>query len=297
MGQVVAGAKIPDNPATRLSNLLADKALVKKTAANPGGGANPSASLLHKLPEAKLFSQLKEPLVKNPVQPNIAPKLAAREFFNQAAVNMGFPKDTLSSTLLAFVRFFSLPVSPELLGALRRQSLAAGKASPEAKALALVSALDKGVVLSPEALERYAGFLFPDTPSGDSGKRQKKREKPQENDPPAEKLQAIAEEEAKKDNLLDFMNQLPGKNGQYWLVFPFKVETDGIELNVVLRILKGFDKPGEQEQLIIDAAGPKTEWRFFVKKGPDGEILVRSGTDELYADLFAEDLLSVDKSV
>ena len=209
----------------------------------------------------------------------------ARELFKQTAAGLGFPTDRLSIALLAFARLFSLPPNQALLACLRRDLLASfkdssqGNAAPsgdektvlEAKALALVSALDKGVVLRPEALERYIRFLIPEAfgdrefpaPKGSAvrpgGGKENKTD--WEEIPQAEELRAIAEEQEDKDDLLDFMNLLPGKNGQYWIVLPFFISVKGIELKITIRVLKG-----ECDHLIADIVGPKRRWRCFINK-------------------------------
>ena len=141
----------------------------------------------------------------------------ARDIFKQTAAALGFPKDPLSIAILAFTRFFSL--SPGLLGTLRREILSMhktpspfdtkGKAALEAETLAQVIAKDKGAVLSPETLERYARFLMPpgseDTNEQESGKEKGKEEtpgrdtKPREEVPAADELQAMAGEQAEQD--------------------------------------------------------------------------------------------------
>ena len=238
---------------------LADKAAM--TGGNPPAGFSPKAAF---------FSQ-------NTV--------SAGELFKQTAAALKLPADTLNVTLLALSRFFSLPPSQALMTALRRDVLASSDSSPqtaaekaalEAKAMAAAAALDKGVTLSPEALERYARYL--ESPSftedGEAGGKNafggdgKKNPQDREEVPDKDELRAIAEEEAEKDSLLDFLNALPGKNGQYWAIFPFSITVRGAELRVFLRVLKGTPFfAGENEQLIVDIAAPKRQYRCFVKKG------------------------------
>jgi len=210
---------------------------------------------------------------------------SAGELFKQLAVALKLPADGLSVTLLAFSRFFSLSPSQALIAALRRDVLASSNSSPqtaaekavlEAKAMAAAAALDKGVVLSPEALERYARFLAPpafaeDGEAGgknafaDSGGRKNPRDR--EDAPDEDELRAIAEEASKEDDLLDVLNAIPGKNGHYWVVVPFTINVRGTELNVFLRILKGGTfSAGENEHLIVDIAASKRHYRCFLKK-------------------------------
>ena len=223
----------------------------------------------------------------------------ARELFLQTAAALGFPKDALSVTLLAFARFFSL--SPSLLGSLRREFLNSGKTPPalnnqgnetpqgrektvfEARALTAAAALDKGVTLSPEAQTNYSRYLIPpETPQekktgaefspGAGGGRNKGGDNEEnEKTPEAEKIKAIAEEESKKDKLLDFLNKLPGKNSQHWAVFPFRIEVRGIELQVLLRILKRESLLAEESAFVIaDISGPKRQWRCFLRERATG---------------------------
>ena len=224
----------------------------------------------------------------------------AGKLFMDAAASLGFPKDALSVALLVFTRFFSLSADKALIGNLRREILdqvktsspgtAEEKAALEARVMAAVIAADKGVFLSPAALERYARFLMPtafmpttskptvseekEAPSPKTAAaNQDSREKSQEKIPEAEELKAIAETQTQDDGLLDCFNRLPGKNGQNWLVFPFNINIKGIELKVLLRILisEHASVPGvlsatEDGQMIADIAGPKGQWRCYVKQ-------------------------------
>ena len=217
-----------------------------------------------------------------------------------AAANLGFPKDALSNAILVFTRFFSLSADKALIGNLRREILdllktsspgsAEEKAALEAKVMAAVIAVDKGVILSPMALERYARFLmqtifiapalmtksseekenpsFKAAASQDSGDKSpgNSLREALEDMPEPDELRAIAETQAQDDGLLDFFNHLPGKNGQYWFVFPFNINVKGIELKVLLRVLKSEDSSAPDGQLIADISGPKRQWRCFVSK-------------------------------
>ena len=251
---------------------------------------------------------------KGPVQEPVLAKLAestgknpTREFFSQTATALGLPVDRLSITLLAILRFFSLPLNQAAL--LRREFLATHKSGAslpasaasaasgasgltkekallEIKALVLTAAFDKGVILSSEALERYSRLLASpvftedfaedhaehgenETTDGGamSGRGGKDSKTDHDEVPDREELQAIAEKEAKEDRLLDFLNVLPGKNGQYWVVFPFKITVKGTELKVFIRLLNKEDYFKEKnENLIVDIAGPRRQYRCFLKK-------------------------------
>ena len=272
--KVLPGTKIPNE--LQFEGLKIPKGLIKPhgTAgkeALPGSetakiGLSQKSQLGQSLPLQDTNQSNTTPFLKgNPGEP----VFPARELFSQTAAALGLPKDPLSMALLAFTRFFSL--SPSLLGNLRRETLLSLKASGESpkesslvesRALALTAALDKGLSLSPAALELYARYFVPPV-QGNDDKPQKEREDP----PPAEELQAIAEEEAEKDDLLSFLNYLPGKNGQKWMVYSFCIRIKGIDYNVILRILK--QESGEEEYLIADISDPKRQWRSLLKRRGD----------------------------
>jgi len=82
------------------------------------------------------------------------------------------PPDGLSRSLIAFARFFGLPLEPKFLAALRRDALGAampgttgqeaaapGAASREAAALGAAAAADKGIKLGEKALKEYAAAI------------------------------------------------------------------------------------------------------------------------------------------
>ena len=219
------------------------------------GKALPSA------PESSgsLQAPLKQSRAENPAKV----LLPAMEVFRNTAASLGFPSDTLSTSLLAFLRMFSL--SPGMLGELRKETLAhlktaapkdkKEKAVLESKALAAVAAFDKGLKLNPAALERYANLLL--------AKEEAKtdRQTKEENINPDE-LKILIDKESQEDTFLEFMNYLPGKNGQKWHILPFTIKLDGTELNVILRILYARD----EECMIITVNAPKKQWHFFMRK-------------------------------
>lgn len=226
-------------------------------------------------------------LPQNPLSQNIVENssgqtqiFTAREIFRQTAAALGFPRDILSVTILAFSHFFSLSPNAALVGNLRREILsllknsppgnAAEKAALEAEVPAAAAAFDKGVSLTPEALEHYARFFsVPAQAVGGEGAGTGGGKKPpdRKESPDAEELRAIAEDGAEEDGLLEFLNAVPGKNGQRWMVFPFKITVKGTVLSVFLRILKreAF-AAGENACIIADISGPKRTWRFFLDR-------------------------------
>ena len=211
-------------------------------------------------------------LKQNSLKPQTVP---AVELFKGIALKMGLPNDKLSILILTITRFFSISPDKNLMANLRRETLnplkaglktsEAAKSEMEAKILALVSAIDKGVILLPEAMERYSRFFMPPSPQNQENETpsDKGKEKNREEVPPPEEIKAITEAEAQKDNLLDYMNQFPGKTGQYWTVFPLNLTIRGIGLKVILRILKGVPLTASKEffegQLIADISSPRRQ--------------------------------------
>jgi hypothetical protein len=219
-----------------------------------------------------------------------------RLFFKPLTLALGIPQDTLSSRLLSFFRYFSLPLEGEPIAKLRREVLNSrlagaslmegfpkgGKTADRgALALAAAAAADKGVVLSPEALAEYAAAIDPEEGqagdgglSGDSGQehpqdRKKKKEPPPSTDDDQE-LGALRKERAvfpARHPLLDLLNRLPGKNGLRWIVFPFTFSSGGVAFKVSLRILlndTGSSYGGTR--LVLDILSKKRHW-FFCLSG------------------------------
>lgn len=226
--------------------------------------------------------------------------------------SLKLPQDGLSSNLINYARFFSLPLEPALLSRLRRDALTvkalrngpgqrAGKAgSPEAAALAAAAAAAKGVELAPEALERYAAALDPDWGQKD-GTEQETPDQGSGGEAPDEDLRQGETEETQailreitgqlpglgtptgirgiaeppvrgslfngetEDPLLNFLNRLPDRNGNFWLVFPFKILLKKVEFRAAVRLLLRIDSVGKrQDRIAIDALGEKRRWLFIM---------------------------------
>jgi hypothetical protein len=223
------------------------------------------------------------------VPPLVFPDLKARELYKQPAAFLGLPQDTLSFVLISAIRYFFLPPDAALLSRLRGNLLASGAASApktggektalEAKAIAAAAAADKGLFLSPEALEEYAAAI-----EGGAWFSSRQEGQPEDEDLPdreetpegeeLEKLYLKANRSQEKGGggVLSWLNRLPGRNGQGWAVFPFKIKVRGVELRVFVRLLiKGhpfFASPGDtgQGSLIVDIEGPAQNWRFILER-------------------------------
>jgi hypothetical protein len=200
----------------------------------------------------------------------------------------GLPSDKLSASIVSFARFFSLPIKPELMAAIRHQALPSTMTMPSATAqspetvtqnretlsLAAAAAQDKGVELSPKGLETFAGTIDPDWQKRDSGRRnphgRREREKKAGNTindgetssaakaasypMSASSLRDMILETAEKEPLLAILNKLPGKNGRRWIVLPFDLNESGREFRVSLRILLEGENPAEScpKRMVVD---------------------------------------------
>ncbi|MCL2809733.1 MAG: hypothetical protein FWD24_06675 [Treponema sp.] len=209
------------------------------------------------------------------------PSLSAAQNIPRTAASLisaaGLPADKLSSSIVSFLRFFSLPLKPQMLADMRRNVFAKQSAqttqqsnqtvnhsdsqntltttkffdTPKGReVLALVAAASesKGVELSPKGLESYAHAVDPDSRQNGEGRKQNKEKKEKD----SEQTEFISAEVIKKkvfdyldeNPLIDILNKLPCKNGQRWIVLPFDFSNDGKEYKVSMRIL--IDKDKEQ---------------------------------------------------
>jgi len=184
------------------------------------------------------------------------------------------PADKLSASIISFARFFSLPIKPELMAVIRRQSLAQPQSATaqsdlikhtaaetesdsgvavkirEAFSLAAAAAESKGVELNEKGLEAFAEAIDPDQKRQDSkeqnqrGRRNKNRDDRGEEGASikagsfsANAIEELALESAEKDPLLHILNRMPGKNDQRWIVLPFSFNENDREFRVSMRIL------------------------------------------------------------
>ncbi|MCL2834118.1 MAG: hypothetical protein FWD78_13185 [Treponema sp.] len=195
---------------------------------------------------------------KNLINKSIQPGLTAipgAQTLVTATLAAGLPNDALGRAILVFSRIFNLIADPGLLTDLRKDILANGASNPsnikeksklEAKVLAAMAALDKGVNLDRESLETYAAIPDDDNFPGDNNYGQNNHNFNKD----------------KKEQLFGYLNRIPGKNNAQWIVWPFKYGSGGTELKVLVRILiKDKKKEGV---IIADITGPKHKWRFFL---------------------------------
>ena len=216
------------------------------------------------------------------------PVLSGGEIYRTTAAALGLPQDVLSITLLTFARLFSLAPGADLMANLRKEVLGSGSSSPktekekavlEAKALAAIAALDKGVILSRDSLEAYAAVAD----SGEFSRKHKNQKDKQDfseqkEEPETRDLQELFEnfeQNGNDEHSLNFLNRIPGKNGQRWIVWPFNYSSGGTELKVLVRLLikePRINPLGSGGFIIADITGPKRNWHFFLNKSAEAKL-------------------------
>ena len=217
------------------------------------------------------------PQVQN--KPSVSPAVSRNVTSPQAPLSsmitaLGLPLDKLSASIVSLARFFSLPVKPENMAAIRRlaftqptaDSETAKQTAAESKSgslptvknrevfsLTAAAAESKGVELQPRGLQAFAEAVDPEWQKRNEQDGQNRRqrgknqnEKDEEKtsaksggitDITASSLEKMALEAAEKNPLLFMLNKLPGKNGQRWIVLPFDFSENGREFRLAMRIL------------------------------------------------------------
>ncbi|MDR2608940.1 MAG: hypothetical protein LBC57_11175 [Treponema sp.] len=227
------------------------------------------------------------------------------------------PKNSLESSVLKYSRFFSLPLNKSFLRTLRVMILQAetekeglpGKLPEQAarKEAAMASgaaaAADKGLLLSGEALRRYAAAIEGGAPDETRQERQDSQQEGRgghgggtfsensENSPNShnsggegspggwkgQKKREFSPEEASKPGELKarlalspdespagLLNRVKGRySGKRWIVLPFSVE----EFQVSLRILLNEEQRGnEADYFTLDIAEKERRRIFFCER-------------------------------
>jgi hypothetical protein len=201
--------------------------------------------------------------------------------------SLGLPQDALSSSLISFFKFFSLPLDSSVLKQMRRDVLDSkpgnGK-SADSTALAASAAFDKGIHLSDEALKEYAAAIDPAERSSSersSHEHQGEQENPQKRNteepktPLSEDLKNLIDEIDADGSLLSHLNKIPGKNGQKWIVLPFNFVSGAIEYSVSVRILLDTknDLHHIVERLTVEVQTNERRWVFVTSKEKDGSYI------------------------
>jgi hypothetical protein len=231
------------------------------------------------------------------------PGLKAPPSLSGLLASLKLPQDNLSRSVIAFARFFSLPLEPKILTTLRRDAL--NQPLREASALGAAAAADKGLELPAAVLKEYAAAIegnkefglwqllegIPEegrkdsgeggpgnggqhpqgeTPEGGTGQGsfgEKKRERDADSVFPAvPDIQTGIKAMLAEKPVLDFINRIPGKDFQ-WVVLPFSFNQEGVEFTVSLRLLLGRNPPGAlPERLCADikVSQPEKEQRRWI---------------------------------
>jgi hypothetical protein len=235
-----------------------------------------------------------------------APVSAVRSAASLTAA-AGLPQDKLSASIVTFARFFSLPLKPEMLAAIRRQSFPPqGAASPasqqisaaspaaddtsssmaakirEALSLSAAAAESKGVGLDPKALEAYAEAVDPELQKRqNSGEQKKKRRDKDQNEKlktspiTASAIEKTVLQSVQNNPLLAILNKLPGKNGQRWIVLPFDFPQDDPEYRVSMRILLDERTSNRAACMALDiaeSADTGRRWSFMLESANEKPV-------------------------
>jgi len=232
-----------------------------KTAPAPNVPSSKTASTAQNIQSAKPSAQTAK---TSPSPPPVLPRSVS-----SLISSCGLPSDKLSASIISFARFFSLPLKPDLMQDIRRQSFAetvqsnavkqAAQNAPdsettaktrEALSLAAAAAESKGVELQPGGLESFAQAVDPDwRRRQDEGRRKHEQHNKDDSDNEEENapqkaapvdacdLKKMALESAEKNALLSLLNKLPGKDGRRWIVLPFDFRENGREFTVSFRAL------------------------------------------------------------
>jgi hypothetical protein len=232
----------------KVAGKAAGKTAVEQLVQNAAKSKLPPTGLPAK-PLAGLMS------ASSPVPTAKTPAAASAKPLSSLINAAGLPADKLSASIISFARFFSLPLKPELMASIRRQSLSPESSAPgrETLSLAAAAAESKGVELRPKGLEWFAEAIDPDW----------RRHDPEERDR-RERRQKKHEQE--KETVLAILNKLPSKNGQRWMVFPFDFCESDREFRVSLRILLSADKqpPNNVACMALDITESERRWLFVM---------------------------------
>jgi hypothetical protein len=214
---------------------------------------------------------------------------------------------------------------------------ARGRVSVESAALAATAAAGKGVILSDEALEQYARAIDPDyaaderdpdssgqeegQPSGggsfdgrdgDAGHSgsQDRRDRADEDNQAREIREILGEALARlrengeagapeEDSLPGLLNRLPGREGDFWIVYPFKINAENLEFRVsvwVLLLYKDSVKNSTEgnlsggfsgnsiREITVNAVGKMRRWVFSVTNPGRPEAKTRVSVSPPYGE-------------
>jgi hypothetical protein len=230
---------------------------------------------------------------------SIAVSRSVLSMINSAAL----PADKLSASIITFAKFFSLPLKPEIMAAIRRQSLAQPSGETiqdeslkqtaaeskdqvtakyrDALSMSAAAAESKGVELNPKGLEAFAEAVDPELRDRQNngrqnrGKQNKNQNEQKEDNTDvkpvnvnASSLEKMASEYFEKDTLLDLLNKLPGKDGRRWVVVPLNFSHNGKEYHVSLKIFLEMplsDCSGLMALDVAEEGSPESRMSFVLE--------------------------------
>jgi hypothetical protein len=201
--------------------------------------------------------------------------------------SLGLPQDALSSSLLSFFKFFALPLDAQSLKQIRREVLES-KPLKDSIALAASAAFDKGVALNEDALKEYAAAIDPADHRREQGSyeqsgnrsgaetgfeqsnqnNQQEKHAEEKNIHLSDDIHHLIDEIDANGSVLRYLNKIPGKNGQKWIVLPFNFTSENVEFSVSLRILlnESDNLHHSVERLAIDVQTNDRRWFFLMLK-------------------------------
>jgi len=243
-----------------------------------------------------------------PAQPKSFAANSAASSISSLISCVKLPADKLSTSIILFARFFSLPLKHEILTAIRRQaftpqSTAASQAellkqettentgnsiltekNKFAFSLAAAAAESKGAELEAKGLELYANAIDPDMEKRRDANNQDKRKNKKQDEKNnkgedfnsisinSNTIKKIALEAAEENPLLYILNRLPGRDNQRWIVLPFNIDENGRNYRVSLRILPETLNHISLMALDIVETGDLEKHSTFTLEAADGKI-------------------------
>ena len=218
-------------------------------------------------------------------------KSAALNLTNLAkALHMPPNKQTL--TALGYALHFGIPLQKETIEPVLKQIMRIPSQQQDAGLLTTLLALSKGLQLSDSAVLRLVSILFmPDQPriktEQENLKDKETPGRPQgstgtdKDEQATETIPSDAPQTAllfssiqKKYPLLDLLNRLPNKHKQRYILLPFHLTENKLEIQGNLRLFC-IDRPGsysDVQQLTLEARSNHHDWYVHVVKNKAGGL-------------------------
>ncbi len=194
----------------------------------------------------------------------LSPLLDARADFIRS---LGVVPDSVSLFLVAVARAIGARVDGPRLVKLRsvvREAVSSGGIDEESASAAALSADEKGVATSADAVRAVSFGAQPESFS-DNGKR---RRDPRFGAPDAESVRSSVSEFQGTDDPLAFLNAVVPESGRTWLVFPLDFRRGSIEIAASLSLLLNLnvsDHSRRVEHFALGVRAPSRYWSFAAK--------------------------------